>query len=57
MRLCVFCGASPGRTPAHAALAREVGEGLAARGIGVVYGGGRVGLMGALADATLAAGG
>ena len=57
MRLCVFCGASPGRTPAYAALAREVGEGLAARGIGVVYGGGRVGLMGALADATLAAGG
>ena len=57
MRLCVFCGASPGRTPAYAALAREVGTGLAARGIGIVYGGGRVGLMGALADAALAAGG
>ena len=57
MRICVFCGASPGRTPAYAALAREVGAGLATRGIGVVYGGGRVGLMGTLADAALAAGG
>ena len=56
-RLCVFCGASPGRDPAHAALAREVGAALAGRGIGVVYGGGRVGLMGALADGALAAGG
>ena len=56
-RLCVFCGASPGRNPAHAALARDVGAGLAARGIGVVYGGGRVGLMGALADGALGAGG
>jgi len=56
-RLCVFCGASPGRAPAHAALARDVGAGLAARGIGVVYGGGRVGLMGALADGALGAGG
>jgi hypothetical protein len=56
-RLCVFCGASPGLNPAHAALARDVGAGLAARGIGVVYGGGRVGLMGALADGALAAGG
>ncbi len=56
-RLCVFCGASPGFDPAHAAFAREVGAGLAGRGIGVVYGGGRVGLMGALADGALAAGG
>jgi len=56
-RLCVFCGASPGRDPAHAAFAREVGAALAGRGIGVVYGGGRVGLMGALADGALAAGG
>jgi uncharacterized protein (TIGR00730 family) len=56
-RLCVFCGASPGRDPAHAAFAREVGADLAGRGIGVVYGGGRVGLMGALADGALAAGG
>jgi hypothetical protein len=53
----VFCGASPGHDPAFAALARAVGTGLAERGIGVVYGGGRVGLMGVLADAALAAGG
>jgi uncharacterized protein (TIGR00730 family) len=57
MRLCVFCGASAGRSPAYAALARDVGSGLAERGIGIVYGGGRVGLMGTLADAALAAGG
>lgn len=57
MRLCVFCGASPGRDPAYAALARHVGAGLAERGIGLVYGGGRVGLMGAVADAALETGG
>ena len=56
-RICVFCGASPGRGAGYVELARSVGTGLAARGIGVVYGGGRVGLMGALADAALAAGG
>lgn len=57
MRLCVFCGASTGRGDAYRALAVAVGTGLAERGIGIVYGGGRVGLMGALADAALAAGG
>ena len=56
-RLCVFCGSSPGHDPAYGALAAELGRTLAQRGIGVVYGGGRVGLMGMLADATLAAGG
>ncbi len=56
-RICVFCGASPGNDPAFAALARSVGAGLATRGIGVVYGGGRVGLMGAVADGALGAGG
>lgn len=56
-RICVFCGASPGNAPGYLELARTVGEGLAARGIGLVYGGGRVGLMGALADAALDAGG
>ena len=56
-RICVFCGASPGRGPGYREVARAVGSGLAGRGIGVVYGGGRVGLMGALADAALAAGG
>ncbi len=53
----MFCGASPGSDPRHVELARAVGRGLAERGIGLVYGGGRVGLMGALADAALAAGG
>jgi len=56
-RLCVFCGASSGVDPRHLALATAVGRGLAGRGIELVYGGGRVGLMGALADAALAAGG
>src|SRR5688572_19234075 len=56
-RVCVFCGASPGNDAAFAALARAVGEGLARRGIGVVYGGGRVGMMGFVADAALEAGG
>jgi len=56
-RVCVFCGASSGRSPAYGASARELGAELAARGIGLVYGGGRVGLMGAVADATLGAGG
>ena len=56
-RICVFCGASPGRDPGYLALARSVGNGLAERGIGIVYGGGRVGLMGALADGALEAGG
>ncbi len=56
-RLCVFCGASPGFDPAHMTFAREVGAALAGRGIGIVYGGGSVGLMGALADGALGAGG
>jgi uncharacterized protein (TIGR00730 family) len=56
-RICVFCGASSGRDPAYAELAASVGAGLATRGIGLVYGGGRVGLMGAVADAALGAGG
>jgi uncharacterized protein (TIGR00730 family) len=56
-RLAVFCGSSPGADPAFGDLARQVGRGLARRGIGLVYGGGRLGLMGALADAVLAGGG
>ncbi|MFI9011513.1 TIGR00730 family Rossman fold protein [Actinosynnema sp. NPDC053489] len=56
MRVCVFCGSSSGRVR-HVEAAREVGRALAERGIGVVYGGGRVGTMGALADGALAAGG
>ena len=56
-RLCVFCGSSPGGDPAYAACARELGELLTRRGIGLVYGGARAGLMGTLADAVLEAGG
>lgn len=57
MRLCVFCGSSFGNDPAFAAAAHAIGETLVAEGIGLVYGGGRVGLMGVVADAVLAAGG
>ncbi|WP_437566305.1 TIGR00730 family Rossman fold protein [Sorangium sp. So ce542] len=56
-RICVYCGSSAGASPAYRAAAVQVGELLAARGIGLVYGGGHVGLMGAVADAVLAAGG
>jgi uncharacterized protein (TIGR00730 family) len=56
-RLCVFCGSNPGNAPAYRSLAAQLGQTLARQGIGLVYGGGRVGLMGALADATLEAGG
>ena len=55
--ICVFCGSASGRAPTYAAAARELGELLAKRGIGLVYGGGNVGLMGELADAVLDAGG
>jgi uncharacterized protein (TIGR00730 family) len=55
-RVCVFCGSSSGREPAYRRLAERLGRALAASRVGVVYGGGRVGLMGALADAALAAG-
>jgi uncharacterized protein (TIGR00730 family) len=53
-RICVFCGSNPGARPAYAEAAAELGRLLAAEGIGVVYGGGQVGLMGVLADAVLA---
>jgi uncharacterized protein (TIGR00730 family) len=56
-RVCVFCGSSPGRKPAYLEAARAMGRALARRGIGLVFGGGHVGLMGAVADAALAAGG
>ena len=55
--ICVFCAASTGRDPAYAAAAAATGAMLAQRGIRLVYGGGRRGLMGTLADAALAAGG
>jgi uncharacterized protein (TIGR00730 family) len=56
-RVCVYCGANPGRDPAYAEAARAMGTTLAQRGIGLVTGGGRVGLMGVVAEAALAAGG
>ena len=56
-RVTVFCGSNPGTDPAFADAARSLGAELAAREIGLVYGGGKVGLMGILADAVLAAGG
>ena len=56
-RVAVYCGSSSGTGPAYLADAKAVGRLLAERGIEVVYGGGRVGLMGAVADAALAAGG
>lgn len=56
-RVCVFAGSSPGARPEYAAAAAELGRALATAGVGVVYGGGAVGLMGVLADAALEAGG
>lgn len=56
MRMCVFCGSSAGRVR-HVEVATEVGRALAERGIELVYGGGRVGTMGAVADGALTAGG
>lgn len=56
-RLAVFLASSDGHDPAHAELAAHVGAELARRGIGLVYGGGRRGLMGVLADGALRAGG
>jgi len=56
-RLAVYCGASMGTNPAFAATAKALGEEMAARGIGLVYGGGRLGLMGVVADAVMNAGG
>jgi uncharacterized protein (TIGR00730 family) len=55
--VCVFCGSNAGADPAYVAGAQAVGRGLARRGIRVVYGGGRIGMMGALADAARAEGG
>jgi uncharacterized protein (TIGR00730 family) len=57
MRVCVYAGSNPGADPAYAEAAAELAELLASRDIGVVYGGGKVGLMGILADSALAAGG
>jgi len=55
--ICVFCASSPGNRPEYVSLARQAGRLIAERQITLIYGGGKVGLMGALADAALGAGG
>ena len=57
MRICVFCGSSFGARPMYKVAAKELGELMAQRGIGLVFGGGCIGLMGTIADAVLAKGG
>ena len=56
-RICVYCGSSEGTDPVFRSAALELGQKLASRGIGLVYGGGGSGLMGAVADAVMASGG
>jgi hypothetical protein len=56
-RITVYCGSQLGRSPAHAEAARAFGRAMAARKLGLVYGGGHVGLMGVVADAVMAHGG
>ena len=56
-RIAVYCGSATPADPVYIEAARMVGHGLAKRGIGVVYGGGKLGLMGAVADSALEAGG
>jgi uncharacterized protein (TIGR00730 family) len=55
-RVAVYCGSANGNDPAYLAEARALGEAIAAAGLGLVYGGAKVGLMGAVADSALAAG-
>ena len=55
--MCVFCGSSPGRDPLYLRVARESANALVRAGFDIVYGGGSIGLMGAMADAALEAGG
>ncbi|HMQ50528.1 MAG TPA: TIGR00730 family Rossman fold protein [Anaerolineae bacterium] len=55
--ICVFCGSNFGTKPAYVTTAKRTGQALVERGLGLVYGGGKVGLMGALADAVLEQGG
>jgi uncharacterized protein (TIGR00730 family) len=56
-RICVYCGSNPGNNPAHRAAAHDLGVFLASSDIVLVYGGGHVGLMGAVADGALSKGG
>ena len=52
-RICVFCGSSTGLSPVYSSAARDLGKALAEHGLGLVYGGGNIGLMGVIADAVL----
>src|SRR5262245_20601041 len=54
MRICVFCGSRRGADPVYAADAQALGQALTRRGLGLVFGGGHIGLMGVLADTVLA---
>ncbi len=56
-RICVYCGSSPGRNPRFRQAASELGKALVERGLGLVYGGASVGMMGSIADAVLGHGG
>lgn len=56
-RICVYCGSSMGKRPEYAAAAKALGDALAARNIGLVYGGASVGIMGLIADTVLSHGG
>lgn len=56
-KICVYCGSGPGTNPAYADAARELGQEMAERGIGLVYGGGSLGLMGIVARSVLKHGG
>ncbi len=55
--VCVYCGSSPGRSPSYIAAARQLGRSIGDAGLELVYGGGTKGVMGAISDAVLAAGG
>ena len=57
INVCVYCGTNVGTSPAYLQAATDLGSAMAAQGIGLVYGGGKLGLMGAVADAVLAGGG
>ena len=57
LKICVYCGTNVGASPTFMRVARELGTAMAGRGIGLVYGGGKLGLMGAVADSVMAAGG
>ena len=56
-KICVYCGSSPGKSPAYSVAAKNIAKALCDREIGLVYGGGAIGVMGAVADAVLEAGG